>query len=358
MQQGAAVHEIRGSDDDDLTRALATNGVAVESAFDAEILVRHPATFADLKQREDRRDERALIWNGECGTGEVPAGAMPTDLMSTPTPGPVDQGTLRHTPMFFRENEMNVDLAGIHGHAGNRTVFLILNGPSFTEADREALRDRPGVVTFGVNNGAHAFRPDLWTCVDDPSRFMRSIWEDGRIWKFVPMDHFQKPIVRVDEGSDPPKERVRDFPLVFGYRRNHEFRAQQWLWEDTINWGNHQNRGGGSSVMLVALRLAWLLGFRRVYLLGCDFQMAEGDGGYWFPEHRTRKAVSNNTNSYRLLTAYFTALAPEFARVGYEIYNCNPRSGLRVFPHRPLAEALAEATVDTSASTVGMYVSG
>ena len=104
--------------------------------------------------------------------------------------------------------------------------------------------------------------------------------------------------------------------------------------------------------------MAWLLGFRRVYLLGCDFQMAEGDGGYWFPEHRTRKAVTNNTNSYRLLTAYFTALAPEFARVGYEIYNCNPRSGLRVFPHRPLAEALAEATVDTSASTVGMYVSG
>ena len=77
--------------------------------------------------------------------------------------------------------------------------------------------------------------------------------------KFVPMAHFEKRIWDV-KADQPSQERVRDFPNVIGYRRNEAFNAGQWLVEDTINWGNHTKRGGGRSVMLVALRIAFSAG--------------------------------------------------------------------------------------------------
>lgn len=173
--------------------------------------------------------------------------------------------------------------------------------------------------------------------------------------KFVPMAHFEKRIwdVAADKSS---REKVRDFPNVIGYRRNEAFHAGQWLVEDTINWGNHKKRGGGRSVMLVALRIAFLLGFRRVYLVGCDFEMTE-DNRYWFPEQRTKAAISNNVSSYGVLTGFFEALLPEFERAGLEVFNCNPESKLRVFPFADLGDAVRAAAVDMSESdTEGMYV--
>lgn len=112
-------------------------------------------------------------------------------------------------------------------------------------ARRAALRPRPGVVTFGVNNGAHGYRPHFWTSVDDPTRFMASIWEDPAILKFVPLGHFSKPVWDGEQGA-ASERRVRDFPGVVGFRRNERFHADQWLEEDTINWGNHGRLGGGA----------------------------------------------------------------------------------------------------------------
>jgi hypothetical protein len=76
---------------------------------------------------------------------------------------------------------------------------------------------------------------------------------------------------------------------------------------------------------------------------------------YWFPEQRTAQAIRNNTESYRLLTGYFEALRPRFEEAGFRVYNCNPESRLRVFPHADLEEAVESAAVDLSGSTEGMY---
>ncbi|OAI57878.1 hypothetical protein AYO49_06335 [Verrucomicrobiaceae bacterium SCGC AG-212-N21] len=252
--------------------------------------------------------------------------------------------------MFFRENGASVDLVDLYR---GRSVFVVLNGPSFQEVDHSLLR-QPGIVTFGVNNGAHSFRPNLWACVDDPTRFMNSIWADPCITKFVPMAHFRKPIWDAGAGACS-KESVADFPNVVGFRRNEAFEATQWLNEPTINWGNHADRGGGRSVLLAVLRISYLLGFRKVYLLGCDFHMDEASK-YWFAEGRTPTAIKNNQNSYRILTRYFEQLAPHFASAGFEVYNCTKDSKLTVFPSMPLEDAIASARVDVSASTEGMYV--
>ncbi len=323
----------------DLAERLRRERVDPSRPFDLEIVTRRPSHLGQNggtpPQSEpflDQGDFNALQWNGERGTGQ----AAPA--------------TLRHTPMFFRENGMNLDLVDLHR---DQTLFLVLNGPSLADFDWSRLR-QPGIVTLGINNGAHRLRPNYWTSVDDPSRFMASIWKDPAIVKIVPMAHFQKPIWNRERDAFS-KELVRDFPNVVGYRRNEAFAPERWLVEDTINWGNHSKRGGGRSVMLAALRIAHLLGFRKVYLLGCDFHMDESRH-YWFPEQRSANAISNNTNSYAIMRGYFQQLQPKFLESGFEVFNCNPESRLEVFPFADLDEALAGAAIDLAESTEGMYV--
>ncbi len=336
VRQNGRRSDIIGSGPD-LGVTLGDHGINVEETFDAEILTRDPqSTAADVTGvYQDRSDRDALHWNGPRGTGDA-----------------ISAASFRHVPMFFRNNGSPVDLIDLYR---GRSVFITLNGKSFGTAERALLQNRAGVMTFSMNNGGHSFRSDFWTCVDDPSRFTRSIWEDGEMMKFVPMAHFEKRIWDV-KADKPSQERVRDFPNVVGYRRNEAFNADQWLVEDTINWGNHTKRGGGRSVMLVALRIAFLLGFRRVYLVGCDFEMS-ADKRYWFPEQRTKGAISNNMTSYRILTGFFESLLPILEKAGLEVFNCNLESKLRVFPFADLEEAVTESVVEAEESgTEGMYV--
>ncbi|GAA5142424.1 hypothetical protein GCM10023213_28350 [Prosthecobacter algae] len=332
VRQSGRMIEV-GNPASELGRRLLQNRIDLAAGFDLEIITRHPGRNGHSKDEfVDRNDFNTLQWNGERGTG-----ALATSRV-------------RNTPMFFRSNGMNADLVDLYA---GQTLFLVLNGGSLAGFDWSRLK-RQGICTMGVNNGAHAFRPNFWTSVDDPTRFLRSIWADPTITKVIPMSHFEKPIWDVKENrfSD---WRVKDFPSVFGYRRNEAFHAEQWLHEDTINWGNHSKRGGGRSVMLAALRIAFLLGFRKVCLLGCDFHMDEKNR-YWFAEGRTNHAINNNLNSYRILRGFFEELQPHFLASGFRVFNCNPRSQLEAFPMADLDEELRLAEVDCSATTEGMYV--
>ena len=345
-QPATGKREITPAAAPDLDRALSSVGIDPAQSFDLEIVIRQPGPDSPVRQAlhgdhgyRDPRDFDQLQWAGERGTG-------------TDTRDAAHYHPLRPVPMFLRENGAAVDL--VDTHRGG-SVFLILNGPSFATLDHHALR-QPGILTFGVNNGGHGFRPHYWTCVDDPTRFMASIWRDPAITKFVPLAHYQKPIWDADHDRISA-EKVKDFPRVFGFRRNEQFRAEQWLTEDTINWGNHGERGGGRSVMLSALRICHLLGFRRVFLLGCDFHM-DTTHSYWFPEHRSDQAIRNNTDSYHLMRGYFAALRPHFDAADFQVLNCTEgsRLGPEIFPHYPLDQAIAECALDTSPSTHGHYV--
>ncbi|MEZ5434706.1 MAG: hypothetical protein R3F31_26780 [Verrucomicrobiales bacterium] len=320
-------------------QAIEGSGIDLTRSFNVEVIVRDPLALGRITDAleghpgyVDQNDFNTLQWCGARGTGNL-----------TSRSG-------RSAPMFFRENGMNVDLVNVwYG----QSVFLILNGPSFASIDQALLR-RPGILTFGVNNGSHVFRTNFWTCVDDPKRFMGSIWRDPAIMKFVPMAHFQKPIwdhITVSESV----LKVGECPGVLGYRRNERFDAQQWLHEDTVNWGNHGKLGGGRSVMLAALRICFLLGFRQVYLLGCDFYMS-ADCRYWFPEQRSVNAIHGNMAGYNSMDRYFNELKPHFDSAGFKVFNCNRLSNLKVFPFVECADAIARSGIENSESTEGMYV--
>lgn len=252
-----------------------------------------------------------------------------------------------NVPFFFNAWGSEIDLVGQYKGA---SAFLICNGPSLSSGKYDvSLLKKPGVITMGINNGPRTIRPNLWTCVDDPKRFIKSIWFDPCIQKFVPLSFATKALFDNENWCDMLDEKgspyvVRKCPNMVYFRRNTKFMAERYLVEDTVNWGNSAKNGGSRTVMLSALRLLYLLGFRKIYLLGADFDMS-GEKTYHFDEQRDKGAVNGNMSTYEALkTHYFPSLKPYFEKAGYHVYNCNLESKLKVFDFVRYEDAIEEAT--------------
>ena len=246
-------------------------------------------------------------------------------------------------PFFFTREGANLPLIG--NYRGG-SIFIVCNGPSLASGNYDlSLLKRPGVMTYGMNNGARTIRPNFWTCVDDPRRFLKSIWLDPCITKFVPHAHAEKHIFDNEKWEDM-NFLVGQCPNVVYYHRNEKFMADRFLFEDTINWGNSGDFGGGRSVFLPVLRICFLLGFRNIYLLGADFKMSS-TYTYHFDEQRAKGAVNCNMNTYdRLKNDYLPALKPYLDAEGVNVFNCNPESELKVFDYMPYEEAVKNATFE------------
>lgn len=237
------------------------------------------------------------------------------------------------------------------------SAFLIAGGPSFSLVDKSKL-NRAGILTMGMNNAVKSFRPNLWISVDSPTHFMKSIWLDPKITKFVPFCHAEKKLWDNEKWVEMDRL-VGDCPNVFYYRRNEKFNAEQFLFEDTLNWGNHSKYGGGRSVMLPALRLLFYMGIRRVFLLGVDFKMND-NYKYHFEQDRSGGSVRGNNKTYDRLKVWLSELKPQFEKYDFQVYNCNLNSNLDVFPKVDINDAIEFATLDfpsdlSKERTEGLY---
>lgn len=268
----------------------------------------------------------------------------------------------QNCPFFFTYEGANVSLDGMYKGC---SAFLVGSGPSLAKENYNLLKS-PGVLTLGMNNSASLVRPNMWTCVDDPCRFLYSVWMDPTIMKFVPQAALKKPLwdSTFKDGKQQwrlTKTKVGDCPNIFGYRRNEKFHAPRFFTENTINWGCHKDYGGCRSVMLAAIRILFILGVRRIYLAGVDLKMDE-ENKYSFNEGRTASAIKNNQHTYaRMLKEYFPNIAPEAKKWGLEICCCNKESDLcKIFPHVSLEDAVKEAAYHlgdvTKERTEGMYL--
>lgn len=233
-----------------------------------------------------------------------------------------------------------------------RSAFLILSGPSLNQVGLSLLHRR-GIVTMGVNNSWTIHRPTLWTCVDDPGRFIDTGWKDPGILKIVPTCMWSKRLrIQNPDGSMRDSAfKVHHMPSVLFFRRADHFDHERFLTGDSIPWGNDGKTAdslgivGKRSVMLVALRLLHYLGFGTVYLLGCDFKMAP-DRRYAFDEHRSKDAIRHNNVLYDSLARRFEALRPHFEQHMFRVVNCSPGSELRAFETMAYEDAVAAASAE------------
>lgn len=261
----------------------------------------------------------------------------------------------------------NADGKGVplyHVGAG-RSAFLCLSGPSLAGVDLSRLTSR-GLVTMGVNNSPATFAlqgarmPNYWTCVDYPGSFIEQIWKDATMLKITPLAYLGNRIkTRNPEGELVDSAfKVEECPNVLFYERNSRFNAREWLPERSFNWGNasevkdEMGNKGSRSVMLVALKLLYYMGFKRVYLLGADFKMEEGVQNYAFEQERSTSLVRSNNSTYTILNSRFKALLPHFETAGFEVFNTTLDSGLSAFPSMLLDTAISAASHEVTAKPV------
>lgn len=245
-------------------------------------------------------------------------------------------------------------------------LFLTLSGPSLKTFPLEQLTRR-GVMTMAVNNAATVVRPNLWTFVDPSEKFHSVIWDDPAILKLIPVKRFQDKL-RIQEGDSwrYSGRLACESPGVFGYVRGADFDPDTYLKISEVCMGNCKKKAAVNkrphiiNVMFVVFRLAYHLGFRHVYLLGCDFRMEHGQNPYAFAEDKHAGAVDSNNNAYLKLNIMLGQLAPRLQAAGMQIYNCTAKSGLLAFPHLDFSEAIRRATGNFPAEirTAGWYTKG
>lgn len=233
----------------------------------------------------------------------------------------------------------------------NATCFLIGSGPSLNNIDLSILQRR-GILIAAMNNvAATHVRPNFWFSVDHPKSFCENIYYDPYILKFIPEENVDKSFfIRDKLGKlQPSNTRLYELPSILTYRRNKDFNAETFLTEPTINWGNlgcntdSLGNKGGRSVMLAALRILFYIGIRRVFLLGCDFNM-QPEQPYAFDQSKHVGGCVSNNNNYRILDSRFKALRPYFEAKRYFVYNCTEGSSLKAFDYLPLDTAITQST--------------
>lgn len=163
--------------------------------------------------------------------------------------------------MFFRREtdgtEIPVDLRDLFSSANASTCWIVGGGPGLTAAVADTLRDSPA-PKFSINlAGSGLLRPTFWTSYDPTVRFHRSLYLDAGILKFVhsarAMDLVPGTRMKVCECPGLlffPRDRTRGF---------HNFLSAQ-----------HPAIADWRDSFIQAIDLAWRLGFRRLFLAGCD----------------------------------------------------------------------------------------
>lgn len=263
---------------------------------------------------------------------------------------------------FYDRNKQTVDLSQhLEGVPG---IFIVGGGPSMKDNDL-SLMDRRGVWSIAVNNvaGTDLFRPSAFTFGDPPKKFHNGIWQDPNIMKFLPLPKMKRGRGSLRRKLDVPRtetkdgeevlitheatgKTVMDCPNIWGFRRRSWILPDDSFFEDEAAWGNLQKGVDKTGLektacsFLFAIRLAYELGARRVFLLGVDFNMSKK---YAFDQERTPGAIESNNNQFRVANGWLTTMQEDgvFERAGMEIWNTNRESGLTAFPFCPYRDAMA-----------------
>lgn len=235
--------------------------------------------------------------------------------------------------LIFNGKQQPVNLQNTYHGA---SCFFIGAGPSLNQLDLSLLNQR-GITTFAVNNiAAKTVRPNIWCCIDKPTSFHRNIWSDPSILKFTKTEN-------LDKGYNGGM--IRHAPNLFYFEVNGDFHTDTFFTESTISCGRYSHHtdnlglSGGRCVMLVAFRLMQYLGFGRVYLLGCDFNMTQ-EQPYAFEQTKWSGGVKTNNLKYEIIQARLKSLQPKMDQLGFQVYNCTPNSKLTIFPAMEFEQAI------------------
>lgn len=215
-----------------------------------------------------------------------------------------------------------------------KTAFLVGRGFTATKERIKMIADA-GIPWMAVNDYPMDGPRPTWWCTGDPaSYFRKEIWEDHKLPKFCAMSQRKIPLPR-NGAYDGPKRTSLDMPNThFFHHVNNGMELESWLHQPYITWGTSiwgegvpaplYAKSAARSSMFVGLRLLWHLGFRDVFLLGCDCAPHSHEfSGYWPAIFHLMEQVK-----------------PTFDRYRFDVYQTNRTSYLRSFEYAPFDKVI------------------
>lgn len=187
------------------------------------------------------------------------------------------------------------------------TVFICASGPSLTREDVEKTRGKAKSIAINSTIRMAPWADALYACDYAWWERYQDDWKDFQGLKF----------------SQDPKAHRRFGTIYVKSER------KPGLGKNTI----HQGSNSGYQ----AVNLAYLMGAKRMILLGFDMQLTR-DRAHWHGKHMR---MSNPTAKLCQTWVHnFNGLAKELAAEGVEVINCTRETALTCFPRKTLDDVL------------------
>ena len=262
---------------------------------------------------------------------------------------------LTQNPRFFRicrhDGPVRVPLH-LENTRLNEAAFICGGGPQLSET-AAALGECRTVTKVAINNAWTVVWPDLYVTSDLLNRTPPGILQTAVVMKFLPTS-------RRHDAVNRSRQLACEYPNVVFYNR------ENWC-EDAKSPGAlcysnfcDPRRPGIAWIgdtLLTAIDICYKLGYRRMYLFGCGFQMDLAQP-YAYPERVDADYVQRNNTHYRRVVASLRDLRHHFWAAGLELFSSTPDSLLNDhFPYVEPHEAIAAEAgrIDPDRDTHGHY---
>jgi len=219
-----------------------------------------------------------------------------------------------------------------------KSIYLLLTGPSLKNYNLNLLKDK---YTFAVKEIPDTLYPNptFWCLCESLPKFEYSetTWQNPNIIKFISLQIWNKLYRARKDNVKEDWKYIRKCPNTFKFPILQDYNYKTFLTHDAVCWGLEKSdkdvdgNFGSRSIMFVALKLIYELGFSKVFLLGCDFNMTE-ENAYASGRAKSRHASKQNNERYKVWTKRLKRLQQKFIENDFHVFNCNPDSNLEVFP--------------------------
>lgn len=204
-----------------------------------------------------------------------------------------------------------------------KTIIIIASGPSLTRAD-VALVEESGLDMMGINNTYQ---------LTDKLRYHYAC--DTKWWRWA-----------YTEAPKPPQQHTEKYSLNNKDRPENRGEDEGWPGVYQMGMGNRQGLshkwpilswGGNSGYQ--AINLAYLLGYKRIVLLGYDLSEQKGRS-HWHPDHSFRGSTNPDNGTFAMWMRDFQTLANAIEKTDATVINATRRTALRFFPQQELESVL------------------
>jgi len=218
--------------------------------------------------------------------------------------------------MKFFENA----ISSFRNKEAGRRIFILANGPSIIEEDLSLLKNE---VAIGMNastmlENRFDFHSKYYVVSD--LRFINHL--EKRCWATDRLASSTNRIIRADlRPFDDPELESRTC-YVRSIARDG--------FSENLSVGFYY----GCTTTMLALQLAWHLGAREVYLLGCDLRYPEESPRFYTESSAQLEDAFTSIQLHNIIVA-----AQAFEKAGGSLINCSARSFLRPYmPYQNFSE--------------------